>query len=172
MIGNFLRGFLDGSLSTLGIVVGASAATSSIIVAASVGGTLANGIANIVSAFSAERAQEYIELREVESAMVTKELKDSALERQMHGRTLVAGTIDGLGTILGGSVPIVPYVFFAPSEAMFVSIALVLAGLSTIGVYLGRLSRRSIVFSAARMVIFGISVAAVVYLVQWIIVPA
>ena len=37
MTGKFLRGFVDGSLSTLGIVIGASSATSAIIIVAALG---------------------------------------------------------------------------------------------------------------------------------------
>ena len=171
MRGNFLRGFIDGSLSTLGIVIGASAADTSIIVAASTGGTLANGISNIVSAFSAERADHYAELRKVEGAMVDKDLKESALESRMHKQTLVAGIIDGLATILGGALPILPYLFIPPNQAMVVSILLVLLALAVIGIYLGKLSRRNILFSALKMAAFGIVAAAAVYLVQSAIVP-
>lgn len=70
MTGKFLRGFVDGSLSTLGIVINTSSATSAIIIAAALGGTLANGISNLLSAYTAEGVKQYKKLRGIEQAVV------------------------------------------------------------------------------------------------------
>ena len=90
MIGNFLRGYIDGSLSTLGIVVGASSAESPVIVAAAVGGTIANGIANILSASSAAKAEYHGELREVEKAMVDKNLSGTVIDKKIEKQSMFA----------------------------------------------------------------------------------
>lgn len=172
MIGKLLRGFVDGSLSTLGIVIGASTASSSIIIAAALGGAVANGISNTVSALSAAQAEEYMDLRQLEKAMVVKDLKNSALERRIGKMTAIAGIIDGLATIIGGAIPILPYLFTPPLEAMFISIGLVIAVTFIIGLYLGRVSKRNILFSALKMAVFTIIVAVAVYLIQSVIVPS
>lgn len=172
MLGKFFRGFVDGSLSTLGIVIGAYSASSSVIIAAGIGGALANGISNVLSAFSAERADQYRELRKIESAMVAKELKDSEVEFQIQKNTLRAGTVDGLATIIGGAVPVLPYIWLDSSDAMFVASGLVIVGIFAIGIYLGRLSRRNILLYGAKMALFGAVTAVLVYLIQWAIIPA
>ena len=51
-----IRGLIDGSLSTFGVVIGASGGDVSIIIAAGIGGGVANGISNILGALTAERA--------------------------------------------------------------------------------------------------------------------
>lgn len=170
MISNFLRGFVDGALSTLGIVVGASSAESEIILAAAVGGALANGISNALSAVSAAGAKQYKELRDVEKAMVTKELKGSELDRNIEKQTIFAGGADGLATIVGGAVPIVPYVFLSGLQAMSVSIGMVVFTVFFIGIYIGKLSKKNVLLSAFKMSIFGLVVAAVVYFIQSVII--
>ncbi len=157
---------MDGSLSTVGIIIGASSASIPIIIAAGVGGTLANGISNTLSAFSAERTDQYQELRHVEDAMVDKELKGSMVERWMHKRTIIAGTVDGLATIIGGLLPITPYLVGMKSHTMFVSIGLVMVSVSFIGVYLGKVSRRNILVSAVKMAVYAAIVATVIYFIQ------
>lgn len=172
MISKFMRGFTDGSLSTVGIVIGASSASIPIIIAAGVGGTLANGISNTLSAFSAERTDQYQELRDVENAMVDKELKGSMVERWMHKRTVIAGTVDGFATIVGGLLPVLPYLAGMKSHAIFVSIGLVIFSVSLVGIYLGKISRQNILVSATKMALYAAIVAGVIYLIQSVIVSS
>jgi predicted membrane protein (TIGR00267 family) len=170
MIGNFLRGYIDGALSTLGIVVGASSAESPIIVAAAVGGTIANGIANILSASSAAKAVSHGELREVEKAMVYGDLTGTMLDRKIGRQSMFAGLADGLATVIGGAIPIMPLLFLSGYQALFTSIGLVVLSVMVIGVYLGKVSRRNLIISGLKMGVYSISVAVVVYIVQKIIV--
>lgn len=169
MISQLLRGFVDGSLSTLGIVIGASTASSSIIIAAAVGGTIANGISNTLSALSATQAKEYVNLRQLEQAMVTKDLKNSTLDHRIKKKATVTGIVDGLATLVGGGIPIIPYLFMSQFEAMCISIGVVIGETFIIGLYLGKLSKSNILFSALKMVFFTATVAVIVYLVQSVI---
>jgi len=170
MRGSFLRGLLDGALSTLGVVIGAYAAAPSVIIAAAVGGTIANGISNTLSAFSAAGSEQYRQLRSVEKAMVSRQLKESILDQRIGRRTMLAGAVDGVATMIGGALPTIPYVFLPRLQAMGLSIGLVVLTAAVAGVYLGRLSRRNLLLSALKMAIFAVVVAAVVYLVQLLIV--
>ncbi len=171
MRSKFVRGLVDGALSTLGIIIGASAGSQIVIIAAAVGGTVANGISNMLSAFTAEEAGLYEELRKVEKAMVDREMKDSELERQIHKETVVAGIFDGAGTLAGGVLPIIPYLILSYPQAMFASIGLVMIAVAIIGLYIGKLSKRSMTRSALKMVACSVGVAAIVYLIQMLIVP-
>jgi predicted membrane protein (TIGR00267 family) len=170
MIGNFLRGYIDGALSTLGIVVGASSAESPVIVAAAVGGTIANGIANILSASSAAKAEYHGELREVEKAMVGRDLTGTVIDKKISRQSMFAGMADGLATVVGGAIPILPLLFLSGNQAMFTSIGLVVLSVIIIGVYLGKISRRNLIISGLKMAVYSISVAVAVYFVQEIIV--
>ncbi|MFW6125676.1 MAG: VIT1/CCC1 transporter family protein [Chloroflexota bacterium] len=172
MLSNFLRGFIDGALSTLGVVIGASSASSLIIISAGIGGTVANAISNLLSAFSAESATRYAGLRDLEKSMVDRKLKGSILDRRIQWQTLRAGGVDGLGTFLGGALPVIPYAVLPPGEALFVSIGVVILAISFVGVYLGRVSKSSILLSVLKMVVLGLLVAGLVYLLQRALIPS
>jgi predicted membrane protein (TIGR00267 family) len=165
-----LRGFMDGSLSTLGIVIGAYAASDSVIIAAAVGGTIANGISNALSAYSSAEAEQYSEMRSIEDAMVSRELKGSAIERKIRRNTLISSAADGLASIFGGAIPIIPYLLLKPPQSMFLASGLVILMIFLIGIYLGKISKRNMLLSALKMALFAIVVAVVVYLIQSVII--
>jgi predicted membrane protein (TIGR00267 family) len=172
MIGRFIRGFVDGALSTLGIVVGASSAQSSIVIAAGIGGAVANAMANFLSALSAERADQYIEMREAEKAMVHKDLKGTIIERNIHKETVRAGFLDGLGTFAGGLIPVLPFLIAPASKPLFISIGSVVVALFAVSVFIGKLSKENVLISASKMAFFAIVIATVVYFIQLVIVPS
>lgn len=171
MIDNFVRGLVDGSLSTLGVVIGASTGPSNIILAAGLGGTVANGISNILGAFSAEKATVYEKLKNIEKAMIEKDLKGSFLQKKAESNVVKAGLIDGGATILGGAIPVVPFVFLSQSVALLVSVLLVLILLFFLGVYLGKLSKENLLFSGIKMVVYSLIIATMAYIIQATIVP-
>lgn len=170
MIAKFLRGFIDGSLATLGIVIGASSAAPSIIIAAAVGGTLANTLSNALSSLSATGAEQYGELRSVERAMVASDLSGTSLERAIGRRVVLGGVVDGAGTLVGGILPTLPYLLDLPSPA-FVAVGVVAGATGVVGLYMGKVAKRNLLFSAAKMVVFAGVIAAAVYFVQLLIVP-
>jgi predicted membrane protein (TIGR00267 family) len=171
ILAKLLRGFMDGSLSTLGIVIGAYAAAGPVIIAAAVGGTLANGISNALSAFSATEAEQYSKMRSIEEAMVSKELKGSAIERRIRIDALIASAADGVATIIGGAIPVLPYLFLKSPQSMFLAAGLVIMMIFLIGIYLGKVSRRNILLSALKMAFFAVAIAVAVYLIQSVITP-
>jgi predicted membrane protein (TIGR00267 family) len=171
ILAKLLRGFMDGALSTLGIVIGAYAAAGPVIIAAAIGGTLANGISNALSAYSASEAEQYSEMRSIEDAMVARELKGSAIERKIRRDNLLASVADGMATLIGGAFPILPQLFLKPPQSMFLAAGLVILIIFLIGIYLGKVSRRNILLSALKMAFFGIVIAGVVYLIQSMINP-
>jgi predicted membrane protein (TIGR00267 family) len=163
---------MDGSLSTLGIVIGAYAAAGPVIIAAAIGGTLANGISNVLSAFSANEAEQYSEMRSIEEAMVAKELKGSDIERRIRRETLITSLTDGIATIIGGTIPILPYLFLEPPHSMYLAAGLVIMMIFFIGIYLGKVSRRNILLSALKMAAFAVVIAVAVYFIQSVITPS
>lgn len=171
MTKNFLRGFIDGALSTLGIVIGASSGATSLVLAGALGGTLANGISNILSALSAESMEKYEELTKVEGAMVSRRMQGSELERRLARESNTGAVVDGIATIAGGALPILPYVFADRSRALPISIGLVMLAVFVVGLWLGKVSKRSILFSALKMTVLAVAVAALIYGIQLLIVP-
>lgn len=93
-----VRGLIDGSLSTLGVVIGASGGETSIIIAAGIGGGIANGISNILGALTAERAiiEEEREKKEKSLLIGNGNLKGTHEYQYKLNKTMYSGTYDGL----------------------------------------------------------------------------
>ncbi len=167
MISNFIRGFIDGALSTLGVVIGASSGNASIIIAAGTGGAVANGISNILGAYTASRADRYREMGEIERAMGHRSLRHSVLADKINSETTKRGIIDGIATILGGMMPVTPYIIgINPSTALFVSAGITLSLMFALGLYMGKVSKESLILSGTKLLVLGAVTAGFVYLLQ------
>lgn len=171
MSAKLVRGLIDGSLSTLGIVIGASSASVSIIVAAAVGGAIANGFSNALSAFSAAGAEEHEALRDAERAMVTHSFRGTDIERSISRRTLTAGLMDALGSVAGGALPVIPFLVLPKGPATVSAVIAVMIATGAVGAYTGKLARRNLVISAVKMMVLASVIAAVVFAVQAVISP-
>jgi len=166
ILGHFIRGVIDGSLSTLGVVIGASSGSGSLIIAAGMGGAIANGVSNMLGAFSSEEYKSYIEISEIEKAIVTVDLDDTILVKNAKKRTTQAGLLDGVATVMGGCVPVIPYIFTNNLLTLILSISLVMMILFILGMVIGKLSERQILISGLKLVIFGAITAILVYAIQ------
>ncbi|NOY10714.1 MAG: TIGR00267 family protein [Archaeoglobi archaeon] len=161
----FVRGFIDGALSVLGVVIGASAGQMDIIISAGIGGGVANGISNIFGALTAERVEEEREFRKIEKSMLV-ELRDTELYREVRRRVIVRGIVDGMSTILGSLVPVLPFIvaFFMGTgvqAALIASVSLTALSLGVIGIYYGRISRQNLMVSSAKMILMGLVTALI-----------
>ena len=160
-----IRGLIDGSLSTLGIVIGAQSASIGVIIAAGLGGGLANGLSNILGALTAEKTETELKITEIQKAMVIgPELRNTYFYKRMQMLTILSGIYDGIATIIGSIVPLIPFLFsliikFDKTIALTLSIFLTITLLFLIGCYLGVVSRTNLIISGIKMVIAGLLTA-------------
>jgi len=170
----FIRGLIDGSLSTLGIVIGASIAIGlspeaarTIIIAAGIGGGIANGLSNIIGAFAAEKTVAHKELERVERAMLKRgAIKNSELHRETEKKIISSSVIDGLATIGGSVIPVLPFFILPALPALEWSVAVTLAFFFVIGIYIGRVSRENLALSGLKMVLFAGATAGIAALIK------
>lgn len=165
-----IRGLIDGSLSTLGIVIGASTAiglsseAARIIIAAGVGGGVANGISNLVGAFAAEKTVAHREMERIEQAMLKRgAIRNSELHEEKERKIISSGVEDALATIGGSLIPVAPFLvlFVTPLLALGWSVAITLALFFFLGIYIGRVSRENLALSGLKMVLFAGATAAI-----------
>ncbi|ABO35216.1 protein of unknown function DUF125, transmembrane [Methanococcus maripaludis C5] len=163
-----VRGLIDGSLSTLGVVIGASGGETSIIVAAGIGGGIANGISNILGALTAERAmiEEEREKKEKSLLIGNGNLKGTHEYQYKINKTMYSGTYDGLSTCLGAVIPVIPFFVFDPGFALIIAVALTLLILLGLGIFIGKLSRDNLITSGLKMVLGGVIVAVICFVVE------
>ncbi len=160
------RGMMDGTLSTLGVVIGAQGATPEVIIAAGISGGIANSFSNIFAAFTAYETELMVELNNIKDAMLRRDLEDTELynegKHEVHKQSLA----DGTATIFGALVPVLPYFFFRPGLSIYIAVAMTaLLGL-IVGVVMGKLSRRSMIKSGLKMAVSAIVVGVISAFVQ------
>lgn len=175
MVRYLIRGLIDGSLSTLGVVIGASVAiglspeAARIIIAAGIGGGIANGLSNIVGAFAAEKTVAHKEIEGIERAMLKRgSIRGSRLYERVRRRILSSGATDGLATIGGSIVPVLPFFILPALSALGWSVAVVLGLLFCLGIYIGRVSRENLALSGIKMVLFAGAIAGAAILIKMI----
>ncbi len=156
------RGLIDGSLSTLGIVLGAAiSGDPKVIVAAGLGGGIANSISNLLGALTAEKAGVMVDLARYEEDLVGSDvkLKDTKIYEGQRRKIWMSGISDAASTFFGAVLPVIPFIFAEVSSAALTSIALTVSLLFGLGIYLGKLSRENIIWSGTKMAIFGLVTA-------------
>ncbi|ACV24098.1 TIGR00267 family protein [Methanocaldococcus fervens] len=164
-----VRGLIDGSLSALGVVIGASgAADASVIIAAGLGGGIANGLSNILGAFTAEKASLERERIQKEKSLLKKNgyLKKSIIYKKAIRETMICGLIDGISTALGSALPVIPFFFFNISTALYVAIAITIVELFTLGVFIGKISKENVVVSGIKMVVGALIVSVLCFMIE------
>lgn len=161
----FVRGFIDGALSVLGVVIGASAGQIEIIISAGIGGGVANGISNVFGALTAERVEEEKEFQKIEKSMLVG-LRETELYKTVRRRVMVKGLADGFSTIIGSIVPVFPFILafildFSARLALIMSVSFTAVSLGIIGVYFGKVSKENIMVSSAKMILMGLVTALI-----------
>ncbi len=156
------RGLIDGSLSTLGIVLGAAiSGDPKVIVAAGLGGGIANAISNLLGALTAEKAGVMLNLAKYERDMIGSKvrLKDTKIYDKEKKRIWISGISDAGATFFGAVLPVIPFGLMGVGDAVIAAIILTIALLFGLGVYLGKLSKENIIWGGVKMAIFGLVTA-------------
>jgi predicted membrane protein (TIGR00267 family) len=169
-IRNITRGLIDGSLSTLGIVLGAAISMDiKVIMAAGLGGGIANALSNILGALTAEKAAVMVDLGKYERAMVGSKtkLRETKIYEKEKRRIWASGVSDCIATLVGSLVSIAPFALLSLTPAIYASIGLTVGLLFVLGLYLGKLSKENMIFSGIKMAIFGVITAIVASSLQF-----
>ena len=169
----FAMNAFDGSMTSLGVVIGAYI-TNIVDPMAVIGVIIVSGIAMAVSGFSGtymtESAERSRSLNELEDAMLTN------LDNTIYGEAsrfvaIIAALVDGSAPFLASIPAVIPfylsYIGLLPNGLAFVtSIGASLLTLFLLGVFLGRVSDRNVLYSGVKMVIAGVAVALLALLLN------
>jgi len=168
----FFKNGFDGSMTMLGIVVGAWIAGVSnplIIVAAGLSACLAMGVSGLFGAYMTEKAERERSLKELEESMITS-LKESIHNDASSFVSVYAALIDGLSPALTAIVSLIPFFLsmtglLVISDAYPVSLILTLIMLFFLGLYLGKIAKANLrkrILYAVGMLTAGLIVATLV----------
>jgi len=159
----FVKNGFDGSMTMLGIIVGAwivNVTRPEIIVTAGLGACLAMGISGVFGAYMTERAERKRDLKKLESAMMTK-LDDSVITDASRFVSFYAALVDGGSPILTALVSLSPFFLLlhgliAIESAYMASIVVTLVTLFTLGMYLGKIARENMLLYGVQTLVAGV----------------
>lgn len=159
----FIMNAFDGATTILGIVIGAYAAeiTNELwVIWSGLGVSLAMGLSGFAGAYMTEEAEREKKLNALEKSMLT-DLKDSVIGKASRFAALWAGIVDGVSPALTALVCLTPFFlsshgFFSINFAIPLSVAMALTTMFLLGVFLGKISNRNMLFHGAKMLFVGL----------------
>jgi len=164
----FIKNGFDGSMTVLGIIVGAwivNVTQPEIIVTAGLGACFAMGVSGLFGAFMTERAERKKKLRTLEAAMLT-DLGNSIQSDASEFVSVYAAVVDGVSPMLTAIISLMPFILtlrgmFMIGDAYIISLALTLATLFALGIYLGRIAEENILLSGIQTVAAGLVIVVI-----------
>ncbi|ARS89740.1 VIT1/CCC1 transporter family protein [Natrarchaeobaculum aegyptiacum] len=161
----FIANGFDGTLTSIGVVVGAYLSgidNGLTAITIGLGAAIGLGTSGVWSVWEIERAQALAERERIERAMLT-ELEDTRVEREHRAAQIVHAVASATGPILAILVTLAPLalegVVLTMGQAVVGSILVGIAILATFGIYLASISRQRWYVAAARMGLAGVVVA-------------
>lgn len=152
----------DGAITVWGIILGVhflGGGSAAQVVGAGVGASLAMGISGASGTYMAEMAEQERRIKELEDAMLTK-IEATEIGRAHKQAAIIAAAVNSLSAALAGLLVLSPYaaalVHLIPEELAFTfSLAFTFATLFTLGVFLGRVAGKRLLFSGLKAVTIG-----------------
>ncbi len=167
----FVANGFDGTLTSIGVVVGAylggGVDSGLAVIGIGLGAAVGLGTSGIWSVWEIERAETSREQAQIESAMLTS-LEDTRLTRDFRNEQIVLAFAAATGPVLGILITLVPFLFegvvLSMFQAVLLSIALGVLLLASVGAYMGAISKQRWYVAAIRMGLAGIVVAGLTIL--------
>lgn len=163
----FISNGFDGTLTSIGIIVGAvlsGVPDGLTVIKIGLGAAVGLGTSAVWSVWEIERAETRAEISRIERAMLT-DLDDTRVQREQSGARLMHAIMSGLGPLIGILIPLSPFVVEGPvftmQEAALVAVGLGIGVLGVFGAYMGSISGQRWYVAAARMGLAGLVVAVI-----------
>jgi predicted membrane protein (TIGR00267 family) len=168
----FVMNGFDGAMTIFGIVLGswiAEVTKPEIILLAGFGACLAMGVSGFFGAFMAEKAERERHLKDMEEA--TKNRVDPIHYEAARFVVIYVALIDGLSPALTATISLTPFILasmkiISISNAYFASLALSMATLFLLGIYLGKIAKENGWLYGIAMIAVGAITALTIFLVQ------
>lgn len=167
----FIMNGFDGAMTVLGIVVAAYAAginDPSWVISAGLGASLAMGLSGFAGAYMTEEAERTRELNNLERAML-KNLDETVIGKASRFASIWTGIVDGVSPAIAAIICLIPFflsslkILSSIDFAIQLSIVIALLILFLLGVFLGKVSGRSVFLHGMKMLGVGM-VLTVVFL--------
>lgn len=167
----FVKNGMDGSMTVLGIVLGAWTANveePNIVVMAGLGACLAMGISGLFGAYITEKAERKRQLKTLEQSMLS-DLEDSLHQDASEFVPAFAAIVDGLSPALTAVISLIPFMLSIAGllpiwDSYLISLVLTFITLFALGLYLGQVARERMWLYGLQMLAAGVVIAVIVFL--------
>lgn len=167
-----VNGF-DGALTMLGLIVGFAVSEPvglPVVITACVGAAVALGVSGMTSAWLSETAEKQSELRELERAMIT-DLGESAYGHAARVLPMVIALVNGSAPLVLSLLIIAPLWMAQagvalPLPPLHMALAVALALIFLLGVYLGRISGTFWLWAGVRTLLIAMATALLIFLIR------
>lgn len=169
----FAMNAFDGAMTSLGVVIGAYISNIA-DPRAVIGVIIVSGVAMAVSGFSGtymtESAERSKSLNELEEAMLI-DLEDTLYGQASRFVSFFAAFVDGSAPFIASIPSVIPFYLshlrlLSLGVAFAISIGASLLTLFLLGIFLGRVSQRNVIYSGFKMVVAGVAVAILALLLN------
>jgi predicted membrane protein (TIGR00267 family) len=161
----FISNGFDGTLTSIGIVVGAylsGVPDGATVFNIGLGAAVGLGTSGVWSVWEIERAEKQADLASLEAAMLT-DLEGTAVQQRLRGARKINAVASGVGPLIGILCPLLPFlahgVFLSLFEATIAGVAIGVSVLFVFGAYLGSISKQRWYVAGVRMGLAGLVVA-------------
>jgi len=166
----FVKNGMDGSMTVLGIVLGAWTANveePNIVVMAGLGACLAMGISGLFGAYITEKAERKRQLKTLEQSMLS-DLEDSLHQDASEFVPAFAAVVDGLSPALTAVISLIPFMLSIAGllpiwDSYLISLVLTFITLFALGLYLGQVARERMWLYGLQMLAAGVIIAIIVF---------
>jgi predicted membrane protein (TIGR00267 family) len=168
----FVKNGMDGSLTVLGIILGAwtvRVEDPSIIIGAGFGACLAMGVSGLFGAYITEKAERKKQLKNLEESMLS-ELEGSLHQNASEFAQALVALVDGSSPALTAIVSLIPFIFTMAGlisiwDSYVISLVFTLMTLFALGLYLGRVAKERVWLFGLQMLAAGVVIAIIIFLV-------
>ena len=167
----FVKNGMDGSMTTLGVVLGAWAVkveNPNIVVMAGLGACLAMGVSGLFGAYITEKAERRRQLKTFEEAMLSN-LDGSLQQNASEFVPALAAVVDGLSPALTAVISLIPFMLSMAGllpiwDSYIISFVLTFITLFALGLYLGRVAKEKMLLYGFQMLAAGVIIAIIVFM--------
>lgn len=155
---------MDGSLTTLGVILASWGYPQQMILAAGLGVAFANSISNACGGYISEKtAKIHSHMKREKALLIRRGLAKTIHMTRAEIDSLKRGLMDSLGTFLGALIPLGSVFLIAGVLGLYVGIIVPVVLYILLGIWMGLLSREHLLVSAFKTTIFALGVVVVTY---------
>ncbi len=165
----FAMNSFDGVLTMLGILIGSYVGgirQANVVISAGLGASIALMVSGLWGTYLTEYAERTRGLKELESSILIK-LEKTDIGKASKAATIIVALVNGLSPLIAGILVLTPFFFseiFNIMNIYYTSIAIAFLILFLLGMFLGKISKESMMKMGFKMILAGVASAALGFL--------